>query len=110
MARPTRRIITSGLAAWDADVDENFSLIVDTPFPMAQYATVGDLPAASIYEECLAMVGPVIYISDGTSWSLFSGGTAANVADSTATTAADMATDFNELLASLQTAGIMNAS
>lgn len=111
MARPTRRIIASGIAAWDADADANFSIITDGPFPMAIYDVVGDLPAAASYTDCLALVGTttvLMYISDGATWSVYRQG--AVVADSTATTATDMATDFNELLTSLKDAGLMATS
>ena len=105
MARPTRRVIASGIAAWDADTDENFDKITGAPLAIAQYALVGDLPTASSYDDCLALVGSVLYYSDGAAWAPYQ--EAANVADSTATTATQMATDFNLLLTALQDAGIM---
>ena len=107
MARPTRRVIASGIAAWDADSDANFGILTGAPFPMAQYALVGDLPAASSYDDCLALVVDTLYISNGTTWEIYSG-VSANVPDSTAVTATDMATDFNTLLAALIAAGIMS--
>lgn len=106
MSRPTRRNITSGIAAWDADTDENFSKVFDAPFPMFQETDAGSLPAASSYDSCFALVNDILYVSDGTSWAPYLG-TSANVPDSTATTAADMASDFNDLLSALKTAGIM---
>ena len=106
MARPSKRIIASGVAAWDADVDFNFDLLTGAPLPLVQYDLVVDLPTASSFDDCLALVGSVLYISDGTDWSPYQG-TSANVVDSTATTVSQMATDFNVLLAALQTAGIM---
>ena len=111
MARPTRRVLASGIAAWDADADANFSIITDGPFPMAIYDATGDLPAAGSYEDCLALVGTttvLMYHSDGSTWSVYRQG--AVVDDSTATTAADMATDFNELLTSLRDSGLMATS
>lgn len=111
MARPTLATIAAGSAAWDADVDDNFSKITEAPFPIVVYANVGALPAASSYDDCFALVGTTtmeLYLSDGSSWSKYQ--EAAFVADSTATTAAEMATDFNLLLASLITAGIMAPS
>jgi hypothetical protein len=108
MPRPTPRILASGIASWDGDADENFSIITGAPFPMAQYSLVGDLPAASSYDECFALVGDVLYQSNGTTWEVYQ--QSANVADSTATTASEMATDFNELLTALQDAGLMATS
>ena len=113
MARPERRAIASAIAAWEADVDENFGKVFDAPFPIALYGTIGSLPAASEYESCLALVDvgadSRLHISNGTDWVLYDP-TAAVVADSTATTTAQMASDFNDLLASLQDAGIMETS
>jgi hypothetical protein len=112
MARPTRRIIGSGVAAWDADTDENFDIVTGAPLPFALYALVGDLPVASSYDECFALVGPVgsaiLYKSNGSTWEPYQ--VSDNVADSTATTASEMATDFNELTTALIAAGIMKAS
>ena len=90
MSRPTRRIISSGIAAWDADVDENLSKVFDGPFPMFQVASAGNLPTASSYDSCFALVNGVLYISDGSTWAPYLG-TAANVPNSTATTVADSA-------------------
>jgi len=106
MARPTRRVISSGIAAWDADVDFNFDLLTGVPLAIKQYTLVGDLPAAGSYDDCLALVGSVMYISDGATWNPYFA-VSANIADSTAVTVADMATDFNTLLAALQAAGLM---
>lgn len=106
MARPTRRVIASGIAAWDADTDENFSKVFDAPFPMYLADSLVDLTAdfdPADYEQCKALVGEVEYISDGVDWveSLVSG-EAANVPASTATTVSQMASDFNDLLTALK--------
>lgn len=108
MTRPTRRTIASGIAAWDADVDANFDQITGAPFPMFQVSLVGSLPAASSYDDCLALVDDVMYISNGSTWEVYQ--QSANVPDSTATTATDMATDFNTLLAALIAGNIMASS
>lgn len=109
MARPTRKIISSGISAWDGDVDANFGNLTDSPFPIFQVDLVGELPAASLYDDCFALVGDDLYQSNGTAWSPYLG-EAANVPDSTATTVSQMASDFNDLLAALQNAGIMATS
>jgi hypothetical protein len=109
MARPTRRTIASGIAAWDADTDENFDNLTSTPFPMFQVVAPDDetdLPSASSYDDCFALVDSTLYISNGATWEVYSG-VSANVANSSATTATQMATDFNLLLTALQDAGIM---
>jgi len=113
MVRPTRRTISSGTAAWDADSDANFDIITGQPFPMYWVATTGELPTASSYDDCLALVGTSgsarLYISNGSTWELYDN-VSAHVPDSTATTASGMATDFNTLLAALIAAGIMAPS
>ena len=70
MARPAHVGITSGLAAWDGEVDDNFDLIFTTPVPIAQYANFAALPTASDYEDCLAILADtdLVVVSDGTSW------------------------------------------
>ena len=111
MARPTRNVIASGEAAWDGEADSNFSIITESPFPIASYATTGALPTAASYDDCLAHVqaDDRLYISNGSTWELYDRKSAL-VDDSTATDATQMATDFNELLAALQTANLMASS
>ncbi len=109
MSRPTRKIIASGISAWDADVDFNFALLTDYPFAIYQASSVGTLPSASTYPDCLALVGSTLYISNGTSWEVYNG-VSANVPDSVATDATQMATDFNLLLTALKNANIMASS
>ncbi len=71
MARPSRIDISNGSASWDADVNDNFQLLFDTPMPVAIYADSGSLPAAASYENCIAICqdDDKIYTSDGSSWS-----------------------------------------
>jgi len=111
MARPVRNVIGSGEAAFDGEIDSNHSIVTDTPFPIARYANVGALPAASSYDDCLALVEADgrIYISNGSTWELYDR-KSAFVADSTASDATQMATDFNTLLSALQTAELMASS
>ena len=111
MARPTRNVIASGEAAWDGEVDSNFSIVTDSPFPIASFATTGALPTASSYDDCLAHVqaDDRLYISNGSTWVLYDRKSAL-VADSTAGDATQMATDFNTLLAALIAANLMNSS
>ncbi len=111
MARPIRNVIGSGEAAWDTEADANFSMLTDTPLPIATFANTGALPAASSYDNCLAHVqaDDRLYISNGSSWTLYDRKSAL-VADSSASDATQMATDFNTLLAALQTANLMASS
>jgi hypothetical protein len=114
--RPQRIILEEGIAAWDGDIDALFGLIYDAPFPMHVEdditAANSNFPPAS-YEDCLLLIGTAgarrLYTSTGSAWVLYDK-VSANVPDSTATTTADMASDFNDLLAALQAAGIMASS
>lgn len=75
MARPEPNTISAGLTNWDAEVDDNFGLIFETPVPLAKYDSTGDLPTASNYADCVAVVeGDGLYYSDGSSWVKMSGG------------------------------------
>jgi hypothetical protein len=72
MARPTRNTVNHGAESWDTAINDNFAMILDTPFPVPIYANAASLPSASAYEDCLAAVQDTdsLYISDGTSWNL----------------------------------------
>lgn len=75
MARPTPSDISAALTNWDAEVQTNFDLLFETPVPLANYGTVGALPAASSYADCVALVtGDGVYYSDGSSWTKLSTG------------------------------------
>ena len=109
MARPTRYVLAEGQQGWDAEVDSNFSMITQSPVPFYVASTViglgTDFPAEA-YVDCIAIVDGKQYISNGTTWEAYYP-VVANVANSVAITTAEMASDFNDLLASLQEAGIM---
>lgn len=70
MARPEAKTITAGLQGWDADVQVNFGLIFDTPYPVPVYDDEVDLPPAANYENCLAIVAAdsKLRVSDGADW------------------------------------------
>jgi len=111
MARPERIVITDGQQAWDGEVDLNFEQLTDAPMPMYFAADLSSLNtdfSPANYDQCLALIGTVLYISDGATWEVYREGVF--VADSTAATVSELATDFNTLLASLQGAGIMAIS
>jgi hypothetical protein len=85
MARYTRKVISTGTNAWNAEANDNHLNTFDRPFPIIKHA--GDLaslqsawPAAS-YDQCLAICqltatagdGLIIAISDGTAWNSVGG-------------------------------------
>lgn len=74
MARPTRTIIENGQEAWDADVNDNFQIVFDQPFPPVEVVDLATLNAtypANMFDTCLAVVTtPSVqyYYSDGATW------------------------------------------
>lgn len=85
MARYTRKVISTGTNAWNAEANDNHLNIFDRPFPIIKHA--GDLtslqaawPAAS-YDQCLAICqltgtagdGLIFAVSDGTAWNSVAG-------------------------------------
>ena len=72
MARPVLAEIL-GQSAWDADVDGNFELLVDGPFPIYRAADIGSLPSATTLEDCIAFIQTprALAISNGTAWAIY---------------------------------------
>lgn len=73
MARPIPDILTQGIEGWDAEVNSNFDLIFEGPIPIKVFATVGGLPAAGSFDDCLAYVAEAgfkrrLFVSDGATW------------------------------------------
>jgi len=80
MARYSRKVISTGTNAWNAEANDNHLNTFDRPFPLIKHA--GDLadlestwPAAS-YDQCLAICqfsssagdGLILAMSDGAAW------------------------------------------
>lgn len=108
--RPKRIVLSQGQQSWDTEVDTNFEQLTDAPMPTVRFESLDDLEAAHYapaFLDCIAVAGGVEYISDGSEWIV--NRRASNVDDSTATTVAEMASDFNSLLNSLKSANIMKA-
>ena len=72
MARPSPPNFVSGQSGWDTVLQEWKEAVFDQPLALVQYADVSALTTAhspAQFEACIAMVGNVLYVSDGTSWS-----------------------------------------
>jgi hypothetical protein len=112
MARPTKKTISSGITAWDADVDFNDGLGLTVPLPLYQESSTGALPSAALYNDCFALVGAVLYKSNGTTWEQYINvpklTLIANLAASP--TVEQISTAFNALLTDLKAKGYMAAS
>lgn len=79
MARPTKNDIDSGIQGWDGKIDDNFEVLFNGPLPI--HFHVGDetdleatFPAAA-FEACIVWVddtvlGTVLYVSNGTEWTV----------------------------------------
>ena len=70
MARPERKAIDSGLEGWDAEMDDNFGVTLDTPFPPAEYANQAAFPSAALYEGCIvrSLADDMLFVERGGSW------------------------------------------
>lgn len=78
MARPSLTDILSSLQSWDATVNDNFSALVDAPFPIIYAASSSALTTnhpPSQYDACVAVVwdgtpgnNANLYISNGSAW------------------------------------------
>jgi|GEM_PF-6366224 len=75
MARPSKNTVNHGAESWDTAINDNFSLIFDTPIPIAVYSSVSAFPSAASYEDCIAIAQDTdqAYISDGSTWALLGG-------------------------------------
>lgn len=73
MARPIPDVLLFGQEGWDAEANNNWDLIFDSPIPVKEFLSVASLPAAGSFDNCVALViEPGFkrqwYVSDGTSW------------------------------------------
>ena len=89
MARPTKSDIQSGQASWDADVSNNFRVLLDGPLPIFQDTTVYTLAGLAAvyppgdYDRCImaanlndgALVGYYVCFSTGSAWKALEFGT-----------------------------------
>lgn len=72
MARPNPdpTALVNGQEAWDSVLRDLIASILSTPFPVAQYANLAALPAATSYDRCMACTIDTnkLYFSDGSTW------------------------------------------
>jgi len=102
MARPTPVSINSGNQGWDGDMDDNFDILTQAPFPIYESASITSLatlqstfPAAA-YDRCfiwinLTTYGYTLCWSNGTSWVTY--GTEKRPLRSSAVTISQLITD-----------------
>lgn len=77
-SRPTPNEIDHELQSWDVDITDNFDLIFETPLPLPEYDSGGDLPGAASYRGSVATVDDGagnrhLYLSNGANWTLIHG-------------------------------------
>lgn len=66
---PDPATLVSGQQSWDATLRDLLDAVLKKPFPLAQYADFGSLPAAGSYDRCLACTANGnLYWSTGGSW------------------------------------------
>ena len=122
MARPERNNIQSGLAAWDADVEENFEILFDNPIPLPENTTsrtmaqVDSAYAPASYDRCFIaqnvsdgdLSGYYLLFSNGSDW-LVCARQVADQSDAAGWADGTAEGDFNALLALLREAGILKS-
>lgn len=76
MPRPTPQQIQSSVQGWDAILNDWFSNLFTTPYPVPEFANLAALPSANLYDRCLAatITPAALYMSDGASWVQIGGG------------------------------------
>lgn len=91
---------------WYLKVNQNFTDIVDLPFPIVVYVDLAAINAAKNpkkYKHCFALVGDLIYTSDGTSWVVYREQlTLIADLDTGTATIEDVKNAYNSLLADLR--------
>lgn len=107
--RPSFADLVHAQEGWDAAGNDNFSIIEDTPIPIARYSNPATIPTASQYDQCVAVIndataGWILTVSNALIWRKVPVQATAQV-DSTATTVADLRTDLNLLLARFRVSG-----
>lgn len=114
MARPAPHDnpLNSSSTGWVSRLNTNFEDCTDSPFPIGDYADTGTLTSSAnpkLYKDCLALVGGVLYRSNGTSWILHRTPlTFISDLDTGTATVADIVTAYNGLLADAVAKGWMS--
>lgn len=85
MTRYTRKVVSTGANAWNAEVNDNWLNVFDRPIAIVKHAgdltSLGSTYAAASYDQCLAICqysgtagdGLIFAVSDGTDWHAVSG-------------------------------------
>lgn len=111
MSRPEQEPTNSSESGWDDRLNDNFEKVFDVPLSLGLFASVPILTSAydpKLYEGCWAVIGTVIYVSDGSVWSALRD-QLNNIPDLDTGTATvlDIQTAYNGLLADMQLKGWM---
>ncbi len=112
--------IVGKTGGWDADIQTNFenlrALIHDGAWPLFTDLGVGASPDANATQNDGGLLrwmndtqtGPALFFSDGAQWVRLGRYSGVTIADSAATTVAQLKTEFNVLLAALRLAGAIS--
>lgn len=106
MSRPVQVLVESGYSGWVARLNSNFAKLLDAPIPFASFTDVPALTSVrnpKLYKDCFAVIGTVLYKSDGTTWLPYREklSSIADLDTGTATVA-DIRTAYNNLLSDMQ--------
>lgn len=111
--KPVLKTLDSAKEGWDATTNDNFDTLgkAGTPVPIPEFGTIGSLPAANLYDRCVAAVfdttGWTIYMSNGTTWvALAKRGSP--VADFVGADLSALKAELNSALQTLRDAGILS--
>lgn len=115
MSRPTFVKPTAATEGWDGEISDDIDILLTKPWPIYEHvgteANLASTFPANQYDRCVVWVnhstmGWILYHSNGTTWVQLPRQAAAQ-GDSTATTVADLKTDFNALLAKMRASGTL---
>ena len=112
MSRPAREDIDRTTANWVQRFNNNMAKAVDAPAPFVIAADAPTLTALfnpKLYKDCIAVVGSLLYKSDGTTWKTFREQlTYVADLDTGTATIEDVKNSHNSLLADMQSKGWMS--
>lgn len=111
MSRPVQESTASSTSGWVARLNSNFAKLLDAPVPFAEFVDVPPLTSAynpKLYKDCFAVIGTVLYKSDGTTWLPYREKLSfiADL-DTVTATVVDIRTAYNNLLSDMQGKGWM---
>ena len=110
--KPVLKSVESAKESWDATLNDDLDVLgmAGTPVPVPEFGSVGALPAANLYDRCVAMVsdttGWTLYLSNGSVWVPIAK-RGSPIADFVGADLATLKSELNTALQTLRNAGII---